>query len=179
MHPVCRNPGAEHCLAPDADLQIPGQRHAWLNCPLLEFAAAYNPPTMPAVLRNALFWLLMLVVPLQGIAGTVMQLHAPAQDMMRMASSSGAHGSDMAMHAAAPTHAAHPCAGRVAGCDDRHTPGMPKCGLSAVCGLVAAPALQSRVFILVPASQAPQAGCLQLQVAFCTGAPERPPRFPA
>lgn len=134
---------------------------------------------MSAVLRKALFWLLMLVVPLQGIAGSVMQLHAPAQGMVRMASSSNTPTSNMAMHASAPTHAVHPCAGSVPGCNDRHAPGMLKCGLSAACGLVAAPALQPRTFLQLPASEAPQARFLRLQVAFCTGAPERPPRFPA
>lgn len=131
---------------------------------------------MSAALRKALFWLLMLVIPLQGLAGAVMPLHASEAGMGRMHSASNVS-APMTMHAASSAHAVDPCAAMVTGCDQSHAPGALKCGLSAVCGLVAAPALQLPPFIPPLASQAARPEFLHLQVAFCTGAPERPPRI--
>lgn len=132
---------------------------------------------MSALLRKALFWLMMLAIPLQGIAGVAMRpLHAPAYAMGQMQAAGGmdVHASD-AMPGMAQ-HAVKDCADVLPGCDHRHAGGLLKCGLSAACGLVAGPAVQMPAFVRPGPSQAPAPLRSNLRVAFCTGAPDRPPR---
>lgn len=131
---------------------------------------------MSAVLRKALFWLLMLVLPLHGIAASIVPLHAighGAAQMQQGLPEVAGSGLDVALAQSAATD----CVGMLAGCDHPQVAGLFKCGLSAVCALVAVPDLQRSCFLQAQASQAPVAALPQLQVAFCTGAPERPPRF--
>lgn len=136
-------------------------------------------PHMATALRKALFWVLMLVLPLQGIAAiTMMPLHALRQGAAQMQEGSRS-GAPSGMDAASMAHPSGDCGGMMAGCEHAHAPGLSKCGLSAVCGLVAAPALQLLPLLQVCSSQAPVARLLNVRVAFCTGAPDRPPRFPA
>jgi hypothetical protein len=128
---------------------------------------------MSAALRNALFWLLIAMVPLQGIAAKVMLLQGPEQGTLLMQRSSSLRGA-ITMDASGGLQ---PCASMVVGSDPRQSHAMLQCRLSAVCGLVAAPALQFPAFLHPAESERPRSAFLQLQVAFPTGAPERPPRL--
>lgn len=133
---------------------------------------------MSAALRKALFWLLMLALPLQGVAAGVMPIHAAGQtesshsSMQQVAGDTAAAG--MRMSAAGVLD---DCASLAAGCEHSRAQGAFKCGLSAACALVAAPGLERLKLADSRSSQAPLAPYLQSQVAFQTGAPERPPRL--
>lgn len=133
---------------------------------------------MSAALRKALFWLIVLVLPLHGLAAASMTLpHVRAQGVMQMPESavqSTRSGMDVGLMA---VQTADDCAGMTGGCDHPHAAGVLKCGLSAVCGLVAAPSLQMPSFLQPGSSRAPVPMQMRPRVAFCTGAPERPPRL--
>lgn len=133
---------------------------------------------MSAALRKALFWLLVLVLPLHGLAAASMMLpHVRAQGVMQMPESA-LQRSQLNMDAGTvAAQAAEDCAGMPASCDHPHAAGVLKCGLSAACGLVAAPALQMPSLLQPGSSRAPVPMRTRLRVAFCTGAPERPPRL--
>lgn len=130
---------------------------------------------MAAALRKALFWLVMLALPLQGIAVAGMApLHVLEHGATQQNKASeksvlaGGNASDMAPQSTGD------CAGMMADCD--RAPGLLKCALSAVCGLVAAPALQMPASVQSESARAPIAVRSHARVAFYTDAPERPPR---
>lgn len=133
---------------------------------------------MFAELRKALLWLLMLVLPLQGIAAlSMMPLHALERGAPQMRENSATSAAACARVGSMAPQAANECDRMMAGCDHSHAGGVLKCGLSAACGLVAAPALQMPSFLQPGSSRAPVRMQTRLKVAFCTGAPERPPRL--
>ncbi len=134
---------------------------------------------MSAALRKVVFWLVMLAIPLHGIAAaTMMPLHWPGHGAVQMQEGSAqdeARGMDAAglMKPSMKGYADR----LMANCDHGHLSGPMKCGLSAPCGLVAAPALQLPAFPRIEGASSPALMTSLVRVAFCTGAPERPPRF--
>lgn len=134
---------------------------------------------MSAALRKALFWLLMLALPLQGVAAGVMPIHARGQPESSHFSMQQAAGETAAagMQQMSTSGALDDCASLAVGCEHSRAKGAFKCGLAAACALVAAPGLERLSLADSRSSQAPHAPYLQSQVAFQTGAPERPPRL--
>jgi hypothetical protein len=135
---------------------------------------------MSVALRKALLWLVMLAFPLQGIAAASLPLLRGAGcAVMRMEMRAGSvsimhpdvHADRMSM--ASPAAKEH---GEMPGCDDPHAAGLLKCGQSGVCSLVAAPTLQMPSLLQAGSSPSPAPLTATLRVAFCTGAPDRPPR---
>lgn len=126
---------------------------------------------MSAALRKALFWLVMLALPLQGLATTSVSLHALGHGVMHMVPETGTHATGITK-----AHALADCAGPAKGCEDCQSPGVVKCGLSAACALVAAPGLQMRASLQEAPAARPTAAPSNPLAGFCTGAPDRPPR---
>lgn len=129
---------------------------------------------MSAALRKALFWLVMLAFPLQGLATTGVSLHALGHGVMQMVPEAATHATDNPSSTQA--HALADCAGPAKGCEDCQSPGVVKCGLSAACAIVAAPGLQMRAPLQKMPAVHPTATPPNPFAGFCTGAPDRPPR---
>ena len=134
---------------------------------------------MSAALRKALFWLLMLLLPLQGFAAVVVQpVHGTAHGIARMTAQMRM--ADVAptpgMHAVRDTRSMGDCGGFMPGCEHAGGSMLFKCSLSAVCGFVAGPAPHAHEFLQPATSLPPLPVCTLPSVAFCTGAPDRPPR---
>lgn len=135
---------------------------------------------MSVGLRKALLWLVVLAFPLQGIAAASLPvLRGAGCAVMRMEMQAGSvsimhphvHADRTGMASqAAEEHAEMP------GCDDAHAAGLLKCGQSGLCSLVAAPNLQMPSLLQAGSSPSPAPLVASLRVAFCTGAPDRPPR---
>jgi hypothetical protein len=135
---------------------------------------------MSAALRKVLFWLVMLALPLHGIAGaTMMPLHWPGHGAVQM-QDGPAHGQAPGTHANGMSkQSMQDSADLMMDCAHGHLKGSMKCSLSAPCGLVAAPALHLPAFLGETGTSTPVVLPSHERIAFCTGAPERPPRFPA
>jgi hypothetical protein len=135
---------------------------------------------MSAALRKVLFWLVMLALPLHGIAATTMMpLHWPGDGAARM-QDRFAQDQPPDMKAAGMTgQSMKDCPDLMVDCALLHLKGSMKCNLSAPCGLVAAPALHIPAFLGDAGTSTPLVLPSHERIAFCTGAPERPPRFPA
>lgn len=131
---------------------------------------------MFVVLRTALFWLAMLAVPLQGFAAAgPMPMRMSAHDAVPMQAQSVQASSVQPM---VEDTASSDCVDLAIDCSHgSHMPGMAKCALSAGCALVAAPIPQSHVLVQSPSSTVAFPALVSADIAFLTGAPERPPRF--
>ncbi|NUZ08469.1 hypothetical protein [Piscinibacter koreensis] len=136
---------------------------------------------MHTLFRNALFWLLMLALPLQGnmVAGGF----AFASGSLPQPQSTVRTGHDMASHASVAhhEHEAHDqqqfsddCEGMPGCTNGQHTAG--KCMLSAHCAVVAVPSQPLPLVLAAVTPTLPVALQHARRLAFCTGAPERPPR---
>lgn len=91
---------------------------------------------MSAALRKALFWLVMLALPLQGLATTTsVSLHALGHDVMHMVPETGTHATGITK-----AHALADCAGPAKGCEDCQSPGVVKCGLVRADSILTHPA---------------------------------------
>lgn len=125
---------------------------------------------MSAVFRKALFWLLMLALPLHGAAAVAMGLASAASAHAASVQAARMVQVDAAAHPVAPDCADMPDCGF-------STHASLKCGLSSSCGVVAAPpASPPHAFSMPLARRLHLAAPVQHAIAFCTGAPERPPR---
>ena len=133
---------------------------------------------MSAALRKALFWIVMLALPLHGIASTMMPLHATGGQTVQTQQAFGHMDSDMADASATVQHESKDCAGKLPGCDFSHH-AMVKCVVSGACAFVAAPGSALTSFVRSRPADAPPTLQTNVRIAFFTGAPERPPRFPA
>jgi hypothetical protein len=130
---------------------------------------------MSALLRKALFWLLVLALPMQ----TSMAVGA-----MSLAPGAATHAEMHAMQvrdASGPTampgvqaSAQRDCA-NLPDCAALHHAGG-KCALAAPCALVAAPMQQAVLFLPTAPRSIPPDATVQRRVSFFTGGPERPPR---
>lgn len=121
-------------------------------------------------LRSALIWLLMLTLPAQSLAATVMLLCAPASS-----ASVAAHhpqGTDSRDHGAGAAHEARPAASAHDPADLEHS----RCSLCAFCvGAVALTTVfhsDSRVPAVEPSVLRPEQF-----IGFVADTPERPPRL--
>lgn len=135
-------------------------------------------------LRLVLTWLLMLALPLQGLAASAMRpcpaVHDGAHDAR-----AGIHVHDCAAAGAAARESSSlrsadsaPAAGGGAhgasmGCGDAAPVGCSSC--SACCTAVAAPAAAPELAEPTPVARWPAVGFVQSPI-FVTGGPERPPR---
>lgn len=135
---------------------------------------------MSPALRKLLLWLVMLAIPLHGIASVAMTAqHWAGQGSMQMQEGAAPGNSGLAATAATVKQSATDCADLTMVCGHSHLKGLAKCNLSAPCGLVAAAAPAIATFLDRSASPAPFGLPSHERIAFCTGAPERPPRFSA
>lgn len=135
---------------------------------------------MSASLRKVLFWLVILAIPLHGIAGAgSMPRHQVGHAAMQMEAVGSAAAAGVMETAATMKQAMTGCADPASDCDHAQSKGIVKCNLSAPCGLVAATSSHSAVSLDRSLSAAPIAVPSHDRIAFCTGAPERPPRFSA
>lgn len=125
-------------------------------------------------LRKAVFWLVMLAIPVHGIAFTALPLHALG-GLVTLAQQSDAEMGSKDAGMAAP-HAGKDCAGMPWGCDFPHHDEMAKCGSAAACSFVAAPVPQLERAAELQASGPPLTTRPNPRIAFFTSAPERPPR---
>jgi hypothetical protein len=119
------------------------------------------------MIRKALLWLVLLAFPLHGFAAGAMS-HRP--DTAMAVSIGHAHCAGAASAHAQPDGASMICA-----CGLSQEP-RAKCSLSAACSLVAAPALALPQALTAEPGPAPALPRELGNFAFCTGAPERPPR---
>lgn len=129
---------------------------------------------MPAALRKAVFWLLMLALPWHGASaamtgfvrdpGAMQQVHVGDTASMHGATSTHASGADTPECAGIPHH----CAG------SKHAPS--KCAPSAACSLIAGPALEPQAFVALRVTEELPTASAPGAVAYCTGALDRPPR---
>lgn len=132
---------------------------------------------MSAALRKALLWLVMLALPLQGIAAVgMMTLHALEGDALQMREALVASPLPFTDVSSMTERSGKDCERMIAGCDDPQVPGHMQCALSAACGLVSAPASQLPEFPQSAASGTPIRVESNVRVTFSTDAPDRPPR---
>lgn len=132
---------------------------------------------MSAMLRKALFWLVMLALPLHGMAAASMgSMHVPVRSAAHLRASMSMNMDSGAATTTVGSAAATDCPGMLFGCDQAHGFGLEKCGLSAVCGLVAGPVPEMPVFVRSGLSRTAAPAQFYQRAAFCTGAPDRPPR---
>jgi hypothetical protein len=131
-----------------------------------------------SALRKVLFWLVILALPLHGIAGvTMMPSHESGHGPVQM-QEGAAHGHPSSMAGSGMMKPSmKDCAELMADCGQLF--GVMKCHLSAPCGLVAAPALHVASLTAVEPAATPLIMPTPLRIEFCTGAPERPPRLPS
>ena len=138
--------------------------------------AAYN--RSMSALSRVLFWLVILVLPLHGIAGvTMMPSHSSGQAPVQMQDRSAHREVSGGALNGMMKPSMKDCAELMADCGQLF--GVMKCHLSAPCGLVAAPALHVASLDAVEPAAAPLIVPTRVPIDFCTGAPERPPRLPA
>ena len=127
---------------------------------------------MPPLIRRVLFWVLIIVLPVQSVmAGAVMRqpLKAAAHAFQAAGRGSAKLGLDHAHMSSSD------CAGAVTH-QETDASGTRVCALLAACGMVAV-SMPAGDFVAPAAGHsAPVTAFVQPAISFCTSGPERPPR---
>jgi hypothetical protein len=123
---------------------------------------------MDATLRKALLWLVLFALPLHGFAVSTMRL---CPDPAMSAAAQAGHHSAVAAH--------DDCAGfadSASSACDASKASAGKCSLSTACSMVVAPAMTAEPVPMAESGISPVLADTPPEIAFCTGAPDRPPR---
>jgi hypothetical protein len=149
---------------------------------MARFEHAYS-RSMVGGIRKALFWLLLLALPLHGVAGgamkACMEMPMPISQSTDHSATRHNAAADLGSIAQASEQHGEPDCGTMATGGHPVKSSMGGCAASAACGLVAATATPPALFFAPAVAASPAEPPSTPDAGFFTGAPDRPPRLHA